>query len=106
MPCKADTRPPRHCFVFQKTAEAGIGATWAVPEPDVEAQALFQMLTHGHSDLESLRELIDVSEEAERRLRAFVAAFPELTKPIERVLTFRSQVRTEFEKLVRAGAAV
>jgi len=58
--------------------------TWAVPEPDVEAQALFQMLTHGHGGLESLRELIDVPEEAERRLRAFIAAFSELTKPIER----------------------
>ena len=103
MPSKADTRPPHRRFVFQKNAEAGIAMTWAVPEPGVEAQALFQMFTHGHSDLESLRELIDVSEEAERRLRAFIAAFPELTKPIERVLTFRSQVRTEFEKLVRAS---
>lgn len=97
-----ETRP-HHRFVFQKasTGSPDIESTWRMPVPRVEARALFQMLTRGHTDIASLRDLIDIPEETEQKLRAFVAEYPDNETRIERLLNFRKRVRAEFERLIQ-----
>ena len=65
-----------------------------------EARSLFRMIDHDGNTTDSIRELIAVSPQVERALRAYAARDAAETHWIEAVLKFRNQVAMEFERLV------
>ena len=81
--------------------DVSVDSIWSLPRPHVEALALVKMLGRNGSDVESLRELIEIPEETERVLRAFAAEYPDSGTRVERLLNFRKRVREEFEKLIQ-----
>ena len=78
---------------------------WLTGSVATEARILVQLIGRG-DDVASLRELIQVQPEIERKLREFAACSPpSVGLGIERVLYFRRQVLLEFDRLVKNAHA-
>jgi hypothetical protein len=79
-------------------------ATWALPDsPKREAESLVLLIGQNGDTQQTIRDLIDVSEEDTIDLRRWAENEPEIQARIARSLDFRRKVLEEFEILVRDG---
>jgi hypothetical protein len=69
--------------------------------PRDEARGLFVLVRGNAASVESVRDLIAVPPEIEATLRLYARHHPEDARGIEKVLSFRTRVREEFDRIVR-----
>ena len=75
------------------------GQAWYCGSAEQEARSLLPLLGTTGQTLADVLDLIRVTPEEEKLLRAFAATFPDLKFNVERSLSYRLRVEEEFEPL-------
>lgn len=68
-------------------------------QPRTEAKSLAMLVRNGES-VESVRQLIDVSDKDMFLLEAMIREKPELTGRVQSSLSYRARVRQEFDRII------
>jgi hypothetical protein len=82
------------------------GDLWRPGSPAIEALCLYEMIGKNGDDVQSLRELIAMSDADRRELRLWTEQEPQLRYKIEGMIYYRELVLSAFNRLVENNAAL